>query len=646
MSAVGTLGGRPACEIDKLIIQVIGKHHPTSQKLVIWDEKGKEKQEWLTRQDKPENIDNPQCSSVLHVWDWSKQPKRLFCLEVATQKGKPIRLPLFDEPCVTPRQTDAQWNQIVPVVPLVALPGAKSAYDLGTPVTCRPGRVYVFYRDQLWRELEVIVSDNQTRFHDIDVASYRTAQGFKPGARSATGVALEDLWLPASWNNQPVGALRLCFSEVPLSAARLEYLEKHPEEIAQRCQSFDLRASVQDFKSRFQGEPDGMQMLDFYTHFDAHDHVSQANGVKANVARRNLDGRSFPLTVVAPQRPRAQGFEYLLDHPARYLCDLSGQFPVLEAKRAAGFLASADQGEQSPSDTLLETTAVADALGSEVVPAGPAATDKTQPPSANALWEAQPALSDVLAPVRPRQLCGILLEDPRYRLRHLETRIDSQKTLLQQCARHAATHPHHGSALLVQQLVVARQLRGQANPLHRYLETLSHPGRRSINRSTALVERVLAWQSLSTAQRLLCDSLREGLVIAALADHLSLDGYQYLAALHATTRTLAALALGPARLDPLAPAGDLFDATGGPSPAIGSIGSGQRFLAELQKNRQSPLHRMLWPDVDEALLCRAYEPTPGEPNPGTGQFRGAELAKLEGRPAPPWRRPNCSKKPN
>ncbi|EPN46216.1 hypothetical protein A242_01325 [Pseudomonas syringae pv. actinidiae ICMP 19095] len=46
------------------------------------------------------------------------------------------------------------------------------------------------------------------------------------GERKATGVALEDIWLPALWNNRPVQTLQLCFSEIQLSAARLERLEK------------------------------------------------------------------------------------------------------------------------------------------------------------------------------------------------------------------------------------------------------------------------------------------------------------------------------------------------------------------------------------------------------------------------------------
>ncbi|EPN47515.1 hypothetical protein A241_28061, partial [Pseudomonas syringae pv. actinidiae ICMP 19094] len=97
-------------------------------------------------------------------------------------------------------------NQIVPVLPFVALPGSKTVDDMGAPVLARAGYVYVFYQEKLWRELEIQVSETGNTYHT--------------GERKATGVALEDIWLPALWNNRPVQTLQLCFSEIQLSAAR------------------------------------------------------------------------------------------------------------------------------------------------------------------------------------------------------------------------------------------------------------------------------------------------------------------------------------------------------------------------------------------------------------------------------------------
>ncbi|WP_032679510.1 hypothetical protein, partial [Pseudomonas syringae] len=79
---------------------------------------------------------------------------------------------------------------------------------MGTPVLARAGYVYVFYQEKLWRELEIQVSENGNTYHDIDVARYRQQDGFVAGERKVTGVALEDIWLPAIWNNRPVQTLQ------------------------------------------------------------------------------------------------------------------------------------------------------------------------------------------------------------------------------------------------------------------------------------------------------------------------------------------------------------------------------------------------------------------------------------------------------
>lgn len=188
-----------ACEAGKLIVQVVGKNHPNTQKLVICDEKNAPLIS-LTQQDKPEIQASDSFSSVLHVWDWESQSKRSLYLEIAASEGGPIRLPLHDELRTTPRQPehDIQWNQIVPVVPMTALPGSKSRYDLGTPVSLRNGYLYLFYRDKLWRELEVRNSESGVTYHDVRVASYRQGAGFKSGPRKAVGSGWKKSGCPRS----------------------------------------------------------------------------------------------------------------------------------------------------------------------------------------------------------------------------------------------------------------------------------------------------------------------------------------------------------------------------------------------------------------------------------------------------------------
>src|SRR5690606_22560507 len=129
--------------------------------------------------------------------------------------------------------------------------------------------------------------------------------------------------------------------------------------------------------------------------------------------------------------------------------------------------------------------------------------------------------------------------------------------------RRAALYPHHGSALLLQQMVVPRTIGGQLNPLHESLKKLSKKGRSDINRFTVTPERMLARDHLARSQQLLGLCLDNSCYQQALADDLSPYGFEYLAEFYFTSRLLPLLGASPARLDTLAPGGRIADAGNG-----------------------------------------------------------------------------------
>ncbi|WP_189667249.1 hypothetical protein, partial [Pseudomonas amygdali] len=94
-------------------------------------------------------------------------------------------------------------------------------------------------------------------------------------------------------------------------------------------------------------------------------------------------------SLAAPQRARQPGYERLLDHPARYLCDLSGQFPVESFREAKAFLAQAGRGVAVQDVRHLEMTAMADALLASLP-----VDDVAEPVDAGVLWEAQAGVVD------------------------------------------------------------------------------------------------------------------------------------------------------------------------------------------------------------------------------------------------------------
>ncbi|MCF5708278.1 hypothetical protein GIV19_13375 [Pseudomonas syringae] len=618
---IGSLSAGPSCETGKLIVQIIGKDHEASQKLVLTS-----MDRTRTYRSRPQTLDNEHCSCVLEVWDHVAGAH--LELEIATTEGEPIRLTLLDDTKVTPRQADAQFNQVVAVLPFTALPGSSSPYDLGTPVLARAGYVYVFYQQKLWRELEVRVSETGTTYHDIDVDRYRQQDGFKTGERIAVGAALEDIWLPATWNNHRALDVQLCFSEIPLSASRLQRLEQDAESRAQRCTRPNLSYSKERFSHLYKGKPDGETMLKAFSSFNTPDNVLQLTLAPIKATRLNLELSVFPVSLVAPQRARQPGYERLLDHPALYLCDLSGQFPVKALEQANTFLAEADKGNAVKDTHCLELAALADAMRASM-PAEEESTDSW------VLWAAQPAVTDVLSKARQRQVCGVLLDDSSHRIRHLRQCLDTHQQLFGICAQYAIRQPHHASALLVHQLIVPPTIGGSKNPLNEVITSLSGTGRQAINQCTATVQRMRVWREMIGAQSLLAESLQRGVTLQTVADHLSLDGFEYVAALYDLSRTLATLAISPSNLDPLAPSGSIVDAVTQVGVGEPKVSQGQALLSQINHDNNHPLHVMLWPESDLETVCKPYEPPiEKDRNLGDGHFRATELARFEHVQAP------------
>ena len=619
-----------ACEAGKLIVQVVGKNHPNTQKLVICDEKNAPLIS-LTQQDKPEIQASDSFSSVLHVWDWESQSKRSLYLEIAASEGGPIRLPLHDELRTTPRQPehDIQWNQIVPVVPMTALPGSKSRYDLGTPVSLRNGYLYLFYRDKLWRELEVRNSESGVTYHDVRVASYRQGAGFKSGPRKAVGVGLEEIWLPSQWNNRKELSVQLCFSEIQLSAARLTFLERDTATRRTRISQRQLDVSKATFDKLFTGKPGGLEIIEAYKQIM--DSAQPLN--EARLVRMNLDLWAFPLSIAAPQRARQAGYELMLDNPSRYLCDLSGQYPAKSLKAANAFLDACKAGKTTPAEPEVEMGAIEQALREKLAAQKP----RSEPTfEAKELWQAQPGATDIFAALRPRQLCAILLDDNQFRLRHLTAKIASHKMLLEQCAEYARTHGHFASAMLVQQTIVPRSVSGEVNKLHASISKITPTGLQDLNRFTAAIERMEAWQAMESSQQCLVDLLEKGACQQTIADHLSLDHFEYVAALHFAAQAFSSLATTAADHDPLASnSPQLVDAVNGRSCLSQSGSAGRRFILQVAEKVQHPLHRLFWPKYDLAKLEQAYvKPAQVEENTGDGSFRATVLAAQEKLQAP------------
>ena len=615
-SNVCILDNGPACEPDKLIVEIIGKQHPDTQKLLICDAEG-QPLDAITAAVEEEEISGEGVSSLLKIWDWEEQPGESLYLEIATESGAPIRLPLLTDLRATPRQDEAQLNQIVPVVPCTALPSIKQQDDSGIPVLVRSGYIYVFVWGKLWRELEVRFTEEGTRYFDIDVAAFRDENGFASGRRVASGVALEDIWLPSQWNGRWAGSLDLIFSEVQLSAARLKRYERHENYRSPRVSMPRLLVSESLWQQRWADAPAGLTLLEAQ-------HGGQHNHSKSPVQTRySMRSNAFPVNLCAPQRQRQPGHERLLDQPARMLCDLTGAYPEQAFASTRQATENWRKGVASNPPAEFESEAWH-------------ACYKGCEADALAVWQAQDTQPDALQSMRDRQLYAVLLPDPMYRLRHLHSRIGSLQTLLKYCTNLAMEHPHHTSALLLQNLAVPNRIGGNRNPLAESVKNkLSEEGKREINIATAAVERANAWKLLESAQLALTNCLNLPQSQQCMGDHLSLDNLEYCGAMLFSVQLMASIASSPAQLDPLALKGDIHDAASGFRLHTPGQHPGQRLLTEIVNRESHPLHAMLWPEIRyDELFADYIKPAEEEPNNGDGRFRATVLARLEGMDAP------------
>ncbi|WP_285260862.1 hypothetical protein [Halopseudomonas bauzanensis] len=610
------LDSGPACEPDKLIVEIIGKQHPDTQRLLICDANGKPL-DGVTAAAEEEEISGAGVSSLLKIWDWEEQPGESLHLEIASQSGPPIRLPLLTDLRATPRQVEAQLNQIVPVVPCTALPSIKQQDHSGIPVLVRSGYIYIFAWGKLWRELEVRFTEQGTRYFDIDVAAFRNAHGFVNGKRAATGVALEDIWLPSQWNGRWAGSLDLMFSEIQLSAARLKHYERHENYLSPRVSMPQLLVTESAWQQHWSDAPSGLTML------EAQQESPDNHSGPVGAVRFRMASNVFPVSLCAPQRQRQPGHEWLLDQPARMLCDLTGTYPeqALAGTRQATETWRTGVASDPPAEFESEAWrkcyhgCEADTLAD---------------------WQPQDAEPDALQSVRDRQLYAVLLPDPMYRLRHLHARIGSLQTLLRYCTQLAVEHPHHASALLLQNVAVPFRIGGHRNPLADSIKNkLSEDGKREINIATAAVERANAWKLLESAQLALTNTLKLKQSQQCMGDHLSLDALEYAASMLFAVQLMASIASSPAQIDPLAINGDIHDAVSGFHLHRPGRHPGQQLLTDIVNQDRHLLHTMLWPEIRyDKLFAKYRKPAEAEPNNGDARFRATELACLEDMDAP------------
>lgn len=576
----------PACEGEKLFIQVMGKDHPVGHEIVIVDQYSAEP---IGAFGKAETEDLPDPVSVLHKWCWEGVQRVDAQLHIATESGDPIRLPLLEWLYKNDRQPRFQDNIIQPVLPM-ALWQSTGQRD-HQPLPSRSGYLYVFYQDQLWREIAVEANSEtgQLEFRDVDLAAHRDDGHYHDDRRPTAGVALEEVWLPKRANNRHIdGGVRIAYSEVQWSAARLNYLQQDERGRQSRTQSTSLTGA------------------------DSHP----------------SPGRVYLLDDAEPQRLRVPLAEQQCANPVEVAQDMGGDYLSQLHERAAqelerfgdggsareaadeGIAAGRHHGEQ-PSPLYLQAAARLKALEEQL------GDEEESDDDQSALWQGLDAAEDSLASARERNIPGLPLEDPLFAMRHVLSGCRASLAYLQNIPSLAAEEEFYESAALVNQTILKHHDQsGRTNELRRFADKADLRDTGELKRILRDAQRELARDQLDTYQSQLHRLLTSQEANAALADLFSLEGHDYLGAYALAADLLEALRDGAQHADALCE-----------EPPLESTRPQQFLVNVLSDGSGYALHRMLFPSNDDTPLNAPLALPDDEDNPGDGRVRLKALSE-------------------
>jgi len=158
-------------------------------------------------------------------------------LNIGRTDGGTLQIPILVDAKSTQEEETYQHNTLLAITPLARLPGHDKLHETLQGALPRPGRIYVFLKNQLWRELE---TDGQGQLFDVDVAHWRriASQQGDADAREPVGVKQLLILVPMLLQGRFVGdQLNIAYSERPWTWEYIEWLEQAPERIKARCQS-------------------------------------------------------------------------------------------------------------------------------------------------------------------------------------------------------------------------------------------------------------------------------------------------------------------------------------------------------------------------------------------------------------------------
>src|SRR3990167_6365249 len=158
-------------------------------------------------------------------------------LNIGRKDGGKLQLPVLLDARTTEEEENIQQNTLLAVVPMARLPGYETHSEAPRGALPRPGRIYVFLQNKLWRELEC---DGKGQLSEVDVAHWRKVaeKGGKADQREAVGMTQYLILLPMILQGRDIANdIYMAYSEMPWAWEYIQWLEANSGRIKNRCQN-------------------------------------------------------------------------------------------------------------------------------------------------------------------------------------------------------------------------------------------------------------------------------------------------------------------------------------------------------------------------------------------------------------------------
>ncbi|WP_299004824.1 hypothetical protein [uncultured Shewanella sp.] len=574
--SVNKISQGPACDGagKKLFIEVTGIDHNDAQSIKLFDETDQIEQEFLEKHVETEMLDD----SCIHSWNCCEQPSLLNAwLAVKTgseenTESKDIMLPLYDAVVQSKRVADDRQNYLLhAIMPLTLMPSFDTSLkDRDRLAPVRNGYLYVFYRGRAWREIEIRTQDDgSVQLRDVHLYAYRAGRN-KPlssDPRVATGVPLNDIWLPAK-DNEDGTHLRIAYSEVQWSGARINFLEKTEDALAERTVAFS----------------------------------------QVNIDR---DKDLVKASTLEPMRTRAVEVELELANPLLFNRDLSGDYMSSLYQKVKAEQDQLQKGGSGALEVFKNNSELALEYGAKCA----ALAEITSSANQGIAFDDVGQSTDYLNDAKARKLYVLPFADQSFILRHHSAMTLSCFRYLQDVQAQAGQEPHVQSAELVQRIIMPKKMGDKTNPYHKFNDELNANYGAAFHRRIRTIERSQFRHDCRVLQDSLANVFNDEQTAICLKDFSSLNDINGATAHILAGRAVGALNMDPDAMDTLLPNEDKK-----PHAHLATLAS---FLNPEDKH---PLHSILFVSTDEVPLDSKYTP-PEADNDGSGLANPANIAR-------------------